>query len=144
MRHGRRSQLYRHVTRQIHQRGLYQRWHQTCGIPVVPEGYRHPSSPTNQRRASRTRRHTGGLRNLEDCGEKTSYSNAVDREGRTRGRDRGKDERRFAPLSDEELLVNMYDEVALRKDFDDVRLVFDDPDESALRYINVTTGVLVI
>ena len=38
----------------------------------------------------------------------------------------------------------MYDEVALRKDFDDVRLVFDDPDESVQRYINVKTGVLVI
>ena len=53
-------------------------------------------------------------------------------------------EKHFAPLSDEVLLVNMYDEVALRKDFDDVRLVFDDPDESAQRWINVKTGVLVI
>ena len=53
-------------------------------------------------------------------------------------------EKHFEPLSDEVLLVNMYDEVALRKDFDDIVLVFDDPGESVQRYINVKTGVLVI
>ena len=39
-------------------------------------------------------------------------------------------EKHYEPLSDEVLLVNMYDKVALRKDFDDVFLVFDDHGES--------------
>ena len=42
-------------------------------------------------------------------------------------------EKHFEPLSDEVLLVNMYDEVALRNDFDDVLLVFDNPGESVQR-----------
>ena len=50
----------------------------------------------------------------------------------------------FEPISDEVLLVNMHDEVALRKDFGDARLVFDDPGESVQRYVNVKTDFLVI
>jgi hypothetical protein len=50
----------------------------------------------------------------------------------------------FEPLSDEVILVNMYDEVALRRDFDDVLLVEGDPDESVTRWINLTTGLLTI
>ena len=53
-------------------------------------------------------------------------------------------EKHFAPLSDEVLLINMYDEIALRKDFDDIKLVSQDPDETELRWINVRTGELVI
>lgn len=53
-------------------------------------------------------------------------------------------EKHFDPLSDEVLLINMYDEIALRKDFDDIKLVSQDPDETELRWINVRTGELVI
>ena len=53
-------------------------------------------------------------------------------------------EKHFAPLSDEVLLINMYDEIALRKDFDDIKLVSQDPDETEMRWINVRTGELVI
>lgn len=53
-------------------------------------------------------------------------------------------EKHFDPLSDEVLLVNMYDEIALRIDFDDILLVTQDPDETEKRWINVRTGELVI
>ena len=50
----------------------------------------------------------------------------------------------FPPLSDEVLLVNMYDEVAMRRDFDEVLLVVGEPPETVSRYINLATGQLVI
>ena len=53
-------------------------------------------------------------------------------------------EAHFEPLSDEVILVNMYDEVALRKDFDDVLLVVGDPPQTETRWINLATGQLVI
>ena len=53
-------------------------------------------------------------------------------------------EAHFEPLSDEVILVNMYDEVALRKDFDAVVLIVGDPDPSVPRWINLATGELVI
>ena len=53
-------------------------------------------------------------------------------------------EAHFPPLSDEVILVKMYDEVALRKDFDDLLLVVGDPKESVPRWINLKTGELVI
>jgi hypothetical protein len=53
-------------------------------------------------------------------------------------------EAHFPPLSDEVLLVNMYDEVAMRRDFDEVFLVVGDPPETVSRWINLATGQLVI
>ena len=53
-------------------------------------------------------------------------------------------EAHFSPTSEEVLLVNMYDEVALRRDFDDILLIVGDPDPSVRRWINIATGELVI
>jgi hypothetical protein len=53
-------------------------------------------------------------------------------------------EAHFEPLSDEVILVNMYDEVALRKDFDDVLLVVGNPPETESRWIDLATGLLTI
>ena len=51
-------------------------------------------------------------------------------------------EAHFPPLSDEVLLVNMYDEVAMRRDFDEVFLVVGDPPETVSRWINLATGAV--
>ena len=50
----------------------------------------------------------------------------------------------YEPLSDEVLLVRMYKEVAMRRDFDDVLLVVGRPDPSVQRYIDTASGELVI
>ena len=53
-------------------------------------------------------------------------------------------EAHYPPLSDEVLLMNLYDEVAMRRDFDEILLVVGNPPESENRYINLATGELVI
>ena len=53
-------------------------------------------------------------------------------------------EAHFPALSKEVLLVNMYDEVALRRYFDDILLIVGDHDPSVLRWINLATCASVI
>jgi len=50
----------------------------------------------------------------------------------------------YEPLSDEVLLVRMYQEVAMRRDFDDILLIVGEPDASVQRYIDIASGELVI